>query len=114
MRRVVKWWLVILSLVVSANGAALAADPVCVPMGDGTLRCTIARVSDCNAIRDYPYARNLFCPAAFSAAREMVSLLEQTLEEEKRTDELLTQIAESGVNQAAFQAGASKGSANLL
>jgi len=79
MRRVVKWWLVILSLVVSANGAALAADPVCVPMGDGTLRCTIARVSDCNAIRDYPYARNLFCPAAFSAAREMVSLLEQTL-----------------------------------
>ena len=45
---------------------------------------------------------------------EVVSLLEQTLEEEKRTDELLTQIAESGVNQAAFQAGASKGSANLL
>jgi hypothetical protein len=72
MRRVVKWWLVVVSLVVSANAAALAADPVCVPMGDGTLRCTIARVSDCNAIRDYPYARNLFCPAAFSAARSVL------------------------------------------
>jgi hypothetical protein len=79
MPRDLKWWLVVLSLVVSANGAALAADPVCVPMGDDALRCAIAKVSDCNAIRDYPYARNLFCPAAFSAAREMVSLLEQTL-----------------------------------
>lgn len=33
--------------------------------------------------------------------QEVVSLLEQTLEEEKRTDELLTQIAESGINQQA-------------
>jgi ferritin-like metal-binding protein YciE len=33
--------------------------------------------------------------------QEAASLLEQTLEEEKRTDELLTQIAESGVNQRA-------------
>lgn len=32
---------------------------------------------------------------------EAVSLLEQTLEEEKRTDELLTKLAESGINQAA-------------
>jgi hypothetical protein len=79
MPRALKWWIVVLSLAVSANGTALAADPVCVPMGDGTLRCAIAKVSDCNAVRDYPYARNLFCPAAFSAAREMVSLLAQTL-----------------------------------
>ena len=78
MRRALSWWLVVLSLVVSAT-AAPAADPVCVPMGDDRLRCAIAKVSDCTAIRDYPYARNLFCPAAFSAAREMVSLLEQTL-----------------------------------
>lgn len=33
--------------------------------------------------------------------QEVVGLLEQTLEEEKRADELLTQIAESGVNQKA-------------
>ncbi|RYG23838.1 ferritin-like domain-containing protein [bacterium] len=32
---------------------------------------------------------------------EIVALLEQTLEEEKRTDELLTQLAESGINQQA-------------
>ncbi|MGV3614088.1 MAG: DUF892 family protein [Fimbriimonas sp.] len=46
--------------------------------------------------------------AATSARRatgdaEAVSLLEQSLEDEKRTDELLTRIAESGVNQAAAQ-----------
>lgn len=35
---------------------------------------------------------------------EVVALLEQTLEDEKRTDELLTKIAESGVNQAAAAA----------
>ena len=35
---------------------------------------------------------------------EVVSLLEQTLEEEKRTDEILTQLAEGGINQAAYQA----------
>jgi ferritin-like metal-binding protein YciE len=33
--------------------------------------------------------------------QEAVGLLEQTLEEEKRADQLLTQIAESGVNQQA-------------
>lgn len=33
--------------------------------------------------------------------QEVVSLLEQTLEEEKRTDDLLSRLAESGINQAA-------------
>lgn len=35
--------------------------------------------------------------------QEVVSLLEQSLEDEKRTDELLTKLAESGINQAAAQ-----------
>jgi len=43
--------------------------------------------------------------------QEVVSLLEQTLEEEKRTDELLTRIAESGINQAAAKV---QSSATLL
>ena len=35
---------------------------------------------------------------------EAVSLLEETLEEEKKTDEALTELAESGVNQEAQEA----------
>jgi hypothetical protein len=52
---------------------------VCTPIADGQLRCAIAKISDCEAINDYPYARNLFCPAAFSSAQEMVSHLAKTL-----------------------------------
>lgn len=40
-----------------------------------------------------------FCRQA--GDQEAVSLLEQSLEEEKRTDDLLTRIAEAGVNQNA-------------
>ena len=34
-----------------------------------------------------------------------VQLLEQTLEEEERTDKILTQLGESGINEAAAAAG---------
>ena len=54
---------------VAAVTLAQAAGPVCTPIADGQLRCAIAKISDCEAINDYPYARNLFCPAAFSSAR---------------------------------------------
>jgi len=37
--------------------------------------------------------------------QQAAQLLEQTLQEEKRADEMLTQIAESGVNQQAVQQG---------
>lgn len=44
-------------------------------IGDRTLRFTVETLADCEAINDYPYARNLFCPAAFSAAQTMQSAL---------------------------------------
>lgn len=62
-----------------ASGTAALGASVCTSIGDSKLRCTIKKISDCNAIEDYPYARNLFCPAAFSAARTMAAQLEQTL-----------------------------------
>jgi hypothetical protein len=67
------------ALVVAGQTAALAAGPVCVPTGEGQLRCAIDTIADCRAIRHYPYARNLFCPAAFAAARTMVTRLAGTL-----------------------------------
>ena len=78
MRSVLTYGVMILGLVV-ASSPTLAAGPVCTPIDDGQLRCAIAKISDCEAINDYPYARNLFCPAAFSAAQEMVSRLAETL-----------------------------------
>ena len=57
----------ILTLVVASSSPTLAAGPACTPIADGQLRCAIAKISDCEAINDYPYARNLFCPAAFSS-----------------------------------------------
>ena len=53
-------------------------------------------------IAGYGTARTL---AQQAGMREAVQLLEQTLQEEKRTDERLTQVAESSVNQKAKQAG---------
>jgi hypothetical protein len=65
--------------VVAAGGSAAFAAGVCVPADEGQLRCTIRKLSDCRALRDYPYARNLFCPAAFSAVQTMVSEVARTL-----------------------------------
>src|SRR5262245_11881909 len=56
-----------------------AAGPVCTQTDEGQLRCTIERAADCDALNDYPYARSLFCPAAFAAVQEMVSRLSTTL-----------------------------------
>jgi len=43
--------------------------------------------------------------------RQVVTLLEQTLNEEKQTDQRLTQLAESMINEEAIQVGSSGGSA---
>ncbi len=58
---------------------AVEAGPVCTPFGKDQLRCRISKASDCSLVADLPYARNLFCPAAFAAARTMVALLEETV-----------------------------------
>jgi hypothetical protein len=63
----------VLTSFVPLSSTALAAGPACAPIEGGQLRCTIETVADCEQIEDYPYARKLFCPAAFSAVREMVS-----------------------------------------
>jgi hypothetical protein len=76
---VLKYGLMILSLLVVSHGTTVAADRVCRPIKGGKLQCTITTVSDCEALSDYPYARNLFCPAAFSAVQTMVSRVEKTL-----------------------------------
>jgi hypothetical protein len=78
MRRALHGAVMVLTVVVASSAAALGAS-VCTPTGDGKLRCAIETISDCNAIEDFPYARNLFCPAAFSAARTMAVQLERTL-----------------------------------
>lgn len=62
----------------ACGGTVTDTRDVCTPAGDGKLRCAIETLPDCSAIRDYPYARNLFCPAAFSAAQTMVSALADT------------------------------------
>jgi hypothetical protein len=74
-----KYSLMTLSLLVVSNSTALAAGGACIPIDEGKLQCAITTISDCEALHDYPYARNLSCPAAFSAAQTMVSRLAKTL-----------------------------------
>lgn len=37
--------------------------------------CKITNEADCLQVNDYPYARNLFCPASFSSAQTMLNTL---------------------------------------
>jgi hypothetical protein len=54
-------------------------EAICIPVNINGYRCEIRRLSDCQSIYDYPYARNLFCPASFSAARAMGYMVANTL-----------------------------------
>ena len=78
MRVTVMLALFVFAVVAAAGRPALAA-PVCERTDEGQLRCTIRTLGDCQAIEDYPYARNLFCPAAFAAAQAMVAEVAKTL-----------------------------------
>jgi hypothetical protein len=53
------------------------------PASARTDRYAIERVNDCHQVRDYPYARNLFCPAAFSAVETMVSAVADSIGAER-------------------------------
>jgi hypothetical protein len=66
----------VLAGAVAGGGPAFAA---CIPTDDGQLKCTIRTPSDCYALRNYPYARTLFCPAAFSAVQSMVARVAKTI-----------------------------------
>jgi len=71
--------LAIVALAVSSVPAR-AAGPVCSDADEeGQISCTIATLADCQQVNDYPYHRNLFCPAAFSAAQTIVAKMTQTL-----------------------------------
>ena len=70
--------LIVVGLTLAYSGALLAA-PACVETEPGKLRCAIEKAADCDRINDYPYARDLFCAAAFSAAQAMVAEVAQTL-----------------------------------
>jgi hypothetical protein len=49
------------------------------PSGGGAVTFSIGKLSDCDAVKNHPHARNLFCPASFSAAQTMVSALAKSL-----------------------------------
>jgi hypothetical protein len=61
MRRHLTAALVTISLLFGSS--AVPRSAVCVSAGPGQLRCTISKLSDCEEIHDYPYARDLFCSA---------------------------------------------------
>lgn len=50
--------------------------------GERTLQYTIEQLSDCDLILDYPYARNLFCPATFSAVQTALSTIRVSLDDQ--------------------------------
>ncbi len=79
MRRFFRNGFSILVAAAACQGAALAVDPVCTAIDASQVRCAITTIADCDAINDTPYARNLFCPAAFSAAQEIAARLATTL-----------------------------------
>ena len=64
-----------------ANIPAMGAtpSPVCKPINEQRVRCKIQSVADCQHVYDYPYARNLFCPASFRAAKEVATTVASSL-----------------------------------
>ncbi|MEM8608302.1 MAG: hypothetical protein AAGF92_14415 [Myxococcota bacterium] len=58
----------------------------CSKDGGGTLQYTIEQASDCEQLLDYPYARNLFCPATFSAVQSVLSTIAASLGERDPID----------------------------
>jgi ferritin-like metal-binding protein YciE len=74
---------------------------------EGTMTRDAALISAAQKVEHYEIASygTLKTLAGVLGYTEAVSLLEQTLAEEKKTDELLTQIAESSVNDLASAEG---------
>jgi len=56
---------------------AHAQQVVCknqLPSGN-QISCNISSEADCTQVNDYPYARNLFCPASYRSAQKMIEAL---------------------------------------
>lgn len=78
----------------------------------GTDALDAGLLAGAQAVEHYEISRygTLAAWAGALGMQEAVELLEETLEEEKRTDELLTQIAESAINARAERSESSDGS----
>lgn len=71
-------------LIVFATPSLVAGRSICKKITGGQLRCDIRSVADCLAIEDYPYARNLYCPASYTAANQVFEVLLRNLGKQHR------------------------------
>ena len=69
----------------------------------GSLALDAGLIASAQAVEHYEYG-TLKAWAEQLSLREAGSLLDETLEEEKKTDEALTELAKAAVNQEARQA----------
>jgi len=89
------------------NGLIEEGDEVIEEFPEGIVR-DAGLVACAQAIEHYEMARygSLIAWANASGRKEVVSLLEETLAEEKKTDALLNQLANKGINPQAFKQAA--------
>jgi len=71
--------LMLIGIAACGDGSTDSPGSVGTPVGNGRVRFSIRKLSDCQSVRNYPYARNLFCPAAFSAAQTIAAQLADSL-----------------------------------
>ena len=72
-------FLLLALIVLLAMPNLAVARRVCKTIGSAQLQCEIRSVTDCLAIEDYPYARNLYCPASFNAVNQVFEVLQKNL-----------------------------------
>ena len=89
------------------NGLIEETEEIIDEFPEGDLR-DAALVACAQAVEHYEIARYgaLIAWAKASGQKEMVSLMEETLAEEKQADALLSEVANKDINQAAFKQAA--------
>lgn len=89
------------------NGLIEETEEIIEEFPEGDVR-DAALAACAQAVEHYEIARYgaLIAWAKASGQQEVVSLMEETLEEEKKTDALLNQLANKDINQAAFKRAA--------
>lgn len=91
----------------AVNGLIEETEEIIEEFPEGEVR-DAALAACAQAVEHYEIARYgaLIAWAKASGQQEVVSLMEETLAEEKKTDELLNQMANKSLNQAAFKKAA--------
>jgi len=89
------------------NGLVEETEEVIEEFPEGDVR-DAGLVACAQAVEHYEMARYgaLIAWAKAAGQQDVVSLMEETLQEEKKTDELLNQMANKDINQAAFKKAA--------